>query len=441
LLKELPILLSAWHSEAAEITGAKGMHHEFNAFLLLFLICASSLIAVVPHSVNAAPPEVRFGIRVWNYNATHVVPGATVSVFNKTKTVTPASGDSNQTGWSNFTGFDYVLGTYTMQIKFQNVVVYNNTLDVNQTTIYRAVNTNVTDHAFIFADNLSRHVEKVTVDIHLNSSIISSAISAANGTAVVKNLPFHNYNVTASREGVSVSNSTLKVNATTYGLNSFVMVHTYNYTLSVRDYMGQNIVSSGTVGIYDWEVSTNNGTKPLSAQVAFMNFWPGIYVIVVTSSNAVIWDSSVILSENTTQLVNSHVGYSVTLHVFDALNRPIPSVSVNLIQNGVVIATVATDSSGIATFSNLPESLFQLNFTVLHRAYTTSANITGASVDMSIKLDDIIILAGAPFNTAPIEASLALILTVAAILGTILLYRWRRSFSGSNAAKSKEVGE
>lgn len=415
------------------------MHHEFNAFLLLLLICASSLFARLPLNVMAAPPQVEFGIRVWNYNSTHVVSGATVSVFNRTGTVGTASGDSNQTGWSNFTGFRFVLGTYTLQVKFQKVVVYNNTLDVNQTTIYRAPNINVTDHSFIFADNLNRHVEKVTVDLHINSSIVSSAVSAANGTAVVRNLPFHNYNVSASREDVFVANSTLTVNATTYNQNTFVTVPTYNYTLSVRNYIGGNIVSSGTVGLYDWEVSANNATKPLTSQVPFTNLWPGTYVILVTSSSVIVWRSLVALSENTTQLINAHIGYSVTLHVFDALNRPIPSVSVNLIQNGVVIATMATDSSGIATFSDLPESLFQLNFTLLHRAYSTSVNVTGTPVDMSIKLDDIIILAGAPFNTAPIEASSALILTVAAILGTILLYRWRKGVSGLSAGKSKEV--
>jgi hypothetical protein len=415
------------------------MHHEFNAFLLLFLICAGSLFASLPQNVNASGAQVKFGIRVWNFNATRVVEGALVSVFNKTST---ASGATNQTGWSNFTGFGFVLGTYTLQVKFQNIIVYKNSSFVaNQTTIYRSLNTNVTDHSFIFIDNLARKVEKVSVDLRINSSVISSAISAANGTAVAKNLPFHNYNVSISREGVFVANSTLTLNITTNSLNTLVTVHTYNYTLSVRDYIGENIASSGTVGLFDWEVSTNNVTKPLSAQDAFTNLWPGTYVVLVTSTNVVIWRSVVTLSENTTQLVNAHTGYSVTLHVFDALSRPIPSVSVSLIQNGAVIATVATDSSGIAYFSDLPQNLYQLNFTLLHRAYTTSANITGNSVDMSIKLDDIIILAGAPFNTAPIEASSALILTVAAILGTLLLYRSRKAISRSSESKSKEVSK
>lgn len=416
------------------------MHNEFNAFWLLFLICAGTFFAALPQNVAATTQQVKFGIHVWNYNGTHVVPGAFVSVFNATKPAT-LSQVANQTGWANFTGFNYLLGNYTLQIKFQNIIVYNNTLNVNQTTIYRTLNTNVTDHSFIFADNLLRHVEKVSVDLKINSSVISSGVSAANGTAVVRSLPFHNYNVSVSREGVFVANKTLTVNAVTASLNTFVPVPTFNYTLSVRDYIGGNIVGSGTAGLYDWGLSTNNATKPLTAQVPFLNFWPGTYVIVVTSSNVIIWTSPLSLSENTTQLINAHIGYRVTLHVFDALYRPVTSLSVNLIQNGAVIATVATDSSGVATFTNLPETLFQLNFTLLHRTYTTSANITGTSVELSAKLDDVIILAGTPFNTSPIEASSALILTVVAILGTILLYRWRKGMSGSSATKSKEVSK
>ncbi len=414
------------------------MHHEFNAFLLLFLIFAASLYVAPLHNVKAAGPEVTFGIRIWNYNATHAVPFAEISLFNKTSPSPQASFAANQTGWANFTASKFGLGNYTLQVKFpsQNIIIYNNTLNVNQTTIYRALNTTVADHIFVFVDNLSRLIEKVNADLQINSTTISSGISGANGTALVRNLPFHDYNVTLFREGVNVSKRSFTLNATTVSLNTVMMLPTYNYVFTARDYRGANILLSGTVALYDWEVSTNNVTKPLANQATFSNLWPGVYLVVVTSSNATVWRSAVALNETMTQEINANTGYTITFHVFDVFSRPISSVSVNLIQNGVVVAKVTTDSRGIATFTNLPESTFQLSFTLLQRTYRTLANITGTSLDTSIKLDDVIIIGNAPFNTAPIAASSALILTVIAILGTVLLYLRRKTVS--NAVKSKE---
>ncbi len=411
------------------------MHHEFNAFLLIFLILAAALYATPLQGVKAAGPSVTFGIRIWNYNATHVVPSAQVSIFNGTRTV---SGTANQTGWANFTATNFGLGNYTLQVKFpsQNIIIYNGTLNVDQPTIYRALNTTVADHTFIFVDNLSRLVEQVSADLQINSTVISSSISAANGTALLRSLPFHTYNLTLTREGVNLSKSTFTLNATTVSLNTVTTLPTYNYIFTARDYRGASILLSGTVSVYDWEVSTNNATKTLANQATFTNLWPGVYLVVVASSNVIIWRSSIALNETTTQDINADIGYTITLHVLDVLGRPISSVSVNLIQNGVAIATAATESNGIATFTNLPASTFQLRFTLLQRSYTTFANITGASIDTSIKLDDIMLIGNAPFNTAPIAASSALVLTVIAIFGTVLVYLRRKNLS--NPVKSKQ---
>ncbi len=412
------------------------MHHAFNAFLLLSLIIASTFVAFAPLSVAASSSPVKFGVRVWNYNTTRIVPNAEVSLKNKTTVKWLEL--TNGTGWANLTAPN--PGSFTLQVTLQAITVYNATLLLNQTTntFVNLTSTNIADSSIIFADSLARHVQDVKVDVKVNSSMISSTFSAANGTTVARNLPFHSYNISATREGVFITNRTFVVNATTYKRNILITIPTYSYTLTVRDYVGANIIQTGAVGIYDLGVPTNNATNNLSPQTMFGNLWPGKYWVVVTSRNATIWRSLVTITLNTTQSVNANIGYSITLHVFDALNRPIPSVSVNLVQNGIVVASLTTDGSGIVTFSNLPETVFQLNFTLLQRSYATPANITGTPLDLSIKIDDVLILAGAPFNTAPLAASSALILTVIAVLGTALLYRRRKGLSEASTAKSKE---
>lgn len=412
------------------------MHHASNAFLLLALIIASTFIAVAPISVSASPSPVKFGVRVWNYNTTHIVSNAEVSLKNKT--IIKALDFTNGTGWANLTAPN--PGAFTLQVTLQAITVYNATLLLNQTTntFVDLTSTSIADYSIIFADSLARHVQDVKADLRINSSLISSTFSAANGTTIARNLPFHSYNITATREGVFIANRTVVVNATTYKRNTLIAIPTYSYNLTVRDYLGANVIQTGTVGIYDFGVPTNNATNSLSMQTMFANLWPGKYWVVVTSRNATIWRSLVAITSNTTQGVNAHIGYTITLHVFDALNRPIPAVSVKLVQNGIVVATLTTDGSGIVTFTNLPETIFQLNFTLLQRSYATPANITGTPVDLSIKVDDVLILAGAPFNTAPLAASSALILTVIAILGTAFLYRRRKGLSEASTAKSKE---
>lgn len=416
------------------------MHQKFNAFLLLMLAGTGFFIATLTPGVAASPSPVKFGIRLWNYNTTHVVPNADISLLNKT--IVHDSGSTNQTGWVNLTAPN--PGTFTLQVKLQNIMVYNASLTLpltnnflNLTGVNRA---NITDYSFLLADRLFRHVQNVEIDLRVNSSLITSAVSAANGTAVVSNIPFHSYNITTSREGVFITNRTIAVNATTYNRNTVIIVPTYNYTLTVKDYMGANPVTTGTVAVYDLGVPSNNATSPLSAQVTIWNLWLGKYVVVVASSNATIWQASLTLASNTTQVINAKIGYTITLHLFDSLNHPISSVTVNLVQNGIIIKSKPTDSNGIVTFSNLPESVFQLNFTLLQRSYATSANITGRPMDLNFKLDDVIILAGSPFNTAPLAASAAPILTVIAALGTVILYRRRRGATESSTAKAKESG-
>ncbi len=411
------------------------MHHEFNAFLLLALIIASSFFAVAPIGVSASSSSVKFGVRVWNYNTTRTVTQAEVSLQNKT--TVKALDFSNGTGWANLTAPN--PGSFTLQVTLQAITVYNATLLLNQTTTFvNLTSTNVADISIIFADSLARHVQDVKADLRVNSSLISSTLSAANGTTVARNLPFHSYNISATRERVFITNRTVVVNATTYKRNTLVTIPIYSYMLTVRDYLGGNIIQTGIAGIYDWGVPTNNVTNTLSSQTTFGNLWPGKYWVVVTSQNATIWRSLVTITSNTTQGVNANIGYTITLHVFDALNRPIPAVSVNLVQNGIVVATLKTDGRGIVTFTNLPETIFQLNFTLLRRSYATPANITGTPLDLNIKIDDVLILAGASFNTAPLAASSALILTVIAVLGTALLYRRRKGLSEASTAKSKE---
>lgn len=411
------------------------MHREFNAFLLLALIGVGSLIVTLPHNVAAASSPVKFGILLWNYNSTHVVPNADVSLMNGTSV--KASGSTNQTGWVNLTAPN--PGAFTLQIKLQQILVFNATKQFNQTTTFiNLTGVNVADYAFILTDRLSRQVQNVQIDVKVNSSLVASAISAANGTAVARNLPFHSYNITAFREQVFVANQTLTVNSTTYNRNTLLTVPSYNYTLSVRDYKGAKIVHNGIVGVYDWEVSTNNATNPLDTQVIFRNLWPGKYWVVVTSSNATIWRSLETIKSNMTKPINANIGYTITLHVFDALNRPIPSVPVNLIQNGIIIGTARTDASGTVAFTNLPVSIFQLNVTLLGKFYVKSAVITGSSAELSFKLDDVIILGGALFNTAPLVASLALILTLIAVIGTVLLYRRRRGMATTSKEEGKE---
>lgn len=412
------------------------MHHAYNAFLLLALIIASSFVAIPPLSVSAAS-AVKFGVRVWNYNTTRIVPNAEVSLQNKTSICLSCFSFSNGTGWANLTAPN--TGSFTLRVTLQAVTVYNATLVVNATTTFvNLTSTNVADYSIIFADSLARPVQDVKSDLRINSSLVSPTISAANGTTIARNLPFHSYNITATREGVFIANRTIMVNATTYTRNTIITIPTYSYTLTVRDYIGANIVQTGIVGIFDWGVPTNNATKSLSPQTMFGNLWPGKYWVVVSSRNVTVWRSLVTLTSNTTQGVNANIGFTITLHVFDALNHPIPAVPVNLMQNGIVVATLATDGSGIVTFSNLPETLFELNITLLQRSYATPANITGIPLDLSIKIDDVLILAGAPFNSAPLAASSALILTVIAVLGTALLYRRRKGLSEATTSKSKE---
>ncbi len=410
------------------------MHHAFNAFLLLSLIIASAFVAVAPMSAFASLSPVKFGVRVWNYNTTHTFQYAEVSLQNKT--TIKALDFTNGTGWANLTAPN--PGSFTLQVTLHAITVYNATLVLYQnTTFINLTSTNVADYSIMFADSLARHVPDAKADLRVNSSLISSTFSAANGTTIARNLPFHSYNITATREGVFITNRTIVVNATTYKRNTFITIPIYKYTLTVRDYVGANIIQTGTVGIYDFGVPTNNATNNLSMQTMFGNLWPGKYWVVVTSRNATIWRSLVTITSNTTHDVMLF-GYSITLHVFDALNRPIPAVPVNLVQNGIIVATQKTDGSGIVTFTNLPETVFQLNFTLLRRSYATPANITGTPLDLNIKIDDVLILAGVPFNTAPLAGSSALILTVIAILGTAFLYRRRKGLSEASTAKSKE---
>ncbi len=419
------------------------MHHKFYAFLLLALISVGAMLGLLPYGATAgAPVSVGFGVRVWNYNSTHTVSNALVAVLDKGSV--RSFGLTNGTGWSNFTINNLNLGNYTLQVKLQDIIVYNNTLNVNQTTIYRNLkgpnNASVADYSFMLLDSLARPVHNALIDVRVNSTLVASTVSQTNGTAIAKDLPFHTFNVTLSREGVFVSNSTLTVNMTTYTHNTLLRLPNYRYSITARDYRGVNIVQNGVVFVYDWGVPTNNYTNPLNGNAVFSSLWPGKYWVVIIASNSSIWKSLETISSNTTRSVNANIGYSLTLHLFDALNRPIPSVPVNLLQNGIVIGTKITDAGGIVTFDNLPESAFNLNFTLLHRFYFASVNVSGAPVDLPFKIDDVMLLAGTPFNTAPLVAGSTLILTVIAALGTVYLYRRRRGGATTSADAKKSEG-
>lgn len=412
------------------------MHSSLNAFLLLTLIISGLLLTFSPLQVRAAPAPVNVGIRVWNFNSSRNVPNAAVTLMNQT--VTPRTGTTNQTGWVNMSSV--YPGVYTLQIKLDGIVVYTNTtFNVASSKLYYPVrSTNVTDYAFILSDSLNRVVGDTQVALSANSSTIASSISFANGSAILRNIPFSKYNLTLTRQQVFISNSTVAVDSTTYGSNKHLSIPTYSFALTVKDYTGGATIQEGSVQILDWGIpSPNNQTLPLSGQIRFSSLWPGAYWVIVTSMDSAIWKSLVTLKTNTTETINAAIGYSITLRVVDVLSRPVSSLRVFLIHNGASVTSSVTDANGVASFTGLPDDVFLLNMTILGRSYTARADLNGTSFNLQVEIDSVFIIGDTPFEAAPLAASITLILTIVAVFSTYVLLRSRTPEKASETEDKK----
>ena len=289
------------------------------------------------------------------------LPGVSITALNGSIVLGSALSDSN----GNYVINGVAPGSYTVRATlntYQTAVQSALVIAATTTTVNLVLTPNPGSVSGQVTDMNSDPITGGSVMLHVlqGNIIIASTLTDSSGSYLINNLPAGNYSLSVMAAGFqSAINSLTVVQGQTTTLNVVLAMDPGNLTGTVSDVNGP--VSGASVQLFVNTTLLATVLTDSNGGYSIANLAPGQYVLQVSASNHQSVIEGVTIVADQTQEADVMLPLnpgSISGTLIDAVSGlPLVGFTVNISNNGTLIATAITDANGNYLISGLaPDS-------------------------------------------------------------------------------------
>lgn len=316
--------------------------------------------------------------KVTNFSTGTAISGATIQLQLLGITLASTTSDSN----GNYS-FNRDTGTYSLvcsQSGFQSVTTNNVVIQKNQTTTCNFQLVGLGSVSGTITNNVTGAViSGATVQMIQNSTVISSATTAANGTFSITGLVPGSYTM-------SVAASLFQTNTAAVTITSSNTVKNLTLQPNPGSISGTVSSSSSLLGLSGATLTFSSGgtqiastTSGLLGAYTVSNLPPGTYTVSVSLAGYQTGTGTATVTSNNTTTFNINLSPLTGLlsgTVKDAVtNNTLSGATITVLQGSTIVTTATSGAQGTFSISNLSPGNYTVT-TALSNYQTLSSSVT-----------------------------------------------------------------